>query len=109
MIAELLMVAGAMFTLLAAIGVIRFSDVLERAHALTKASILGLILVLLGAALAGTLGRATSDLVLIGALQLLTLPLATNLMSRAAYRAEGIANRIDAVDEYAERHPPPED
>ena len=49
-IGEVLVLVGAAFTLLAGIGTLRFSDVFARMHALGKASTLGLLLVLLGAA-----------------------------------------------------------
>ena len=49
-IGEMLALAGAVLTLLAAVGVVRFPDALTRMHALTKASTLGLTLVAVGAA-----------------------------------------------------------
>ena len=52
MIGEVLALAGALLTLLAAIGVVRFRDVLERMHAVTKASTVGLLFVLVGTAFA---------------------------------------------------------
>jgi multicomponent Na+:H+ antiporter subunit G len=102
-ISDALLLAGAVLTLLAAVGVVRFRDVLERAHALTKASTVGLLLVLVGAGTKGTIEVGGADLVLIGVLQLLTLPVAATMLARAAYRAEGIRNRIDTVDELADR------
>ena len=50
MIGELLALIGSILILLSALGVIRFADVLARLHALAKASTLGLLLVLTGAA-----------------------------------------------------------
>ena len=49
-VGQALVLLGCALTLLAAIGVLRFSDVFIRMHALTKASTLGLLLALLGAA-----------------------------------------------------------
>ena len=48
---EVLVLAGCALTFLSGIGVVRFSDVFIRMHALSKASTLGLLLALLGAAL----------------------------------------------------------
>lgn len=48
--AEAVALLGCVLTLLSGLGVLRFSDVLERSHALTKASTLGLVFVLLAAA-----------------------------------------------------------
>ena len=71
MIAEAMVLCGAVLILLAAVGVVRFDDVLTRMHALTKASTLGLLLVLIGAAIylrdqrlhvAGLAGAATAHL-----------------------------------------------
>ena len=45
MTGEVLALAGATLTLLAAVGVLRFRGVLARMHALTKASTLGVVLV----------------------------------------------------------------
>ena len=50
MIGEFLALAGATFVFLAAIGVVRFPDALSRMHALSKASTLGVLLILIGAA-----------------------------------------------------------
>ncbi len=99
MIAEALALLGAVFVLLAAIGVVRFDDVLTRMHALAKASTLGVLLMLAGAAVAlHHVGDVTS-VALAALAQLLTSPPASNMLSRATYLAEGIPERIDVVDE----------
>ena len=46
----MLALLGATLTLLAAVGVVRFPEVMARMHALTKASTLGVVLVLVGGA-----------------------------------------------------------
>ena len=89
MIGEVLALAGALLTLLAAIGVVRFRDVLERMHAVTKASTVGLLFVLAGTAFAVPAGDITT-LVLAGMSQLVTMPVGAFLIGRATYRAEGI-------------------
>jgi multicomponent Na+:H+ antiporter subunit G len=98
-----LALAGAALTLVAAIGVVRFPDVLARMHALTKASTVGVVLVLLGGAVTVTNLNAVTTLLLAAALQLLTMPVAANLMSRSTYMAAGITSHVDGVDELAER------
>jgi multicomponent Na+:H+ antiporter subunit G len=100
--AELLVLLGAVLTLLAGIGVVRFDDVFARMHALTKATTLGLLLVLLGAAIALHDPNDITSLVLAAVLQLLTSPVGTGLLGRAAYRAEGLSPRVDTVDQLAE-------
>jgi len=79
---------GAGFALLAAVGVLRLPDVFTRMQAATKASTLGIGCLLVGAALqladVAGLVRAAS----IGAFVLLTSPVASHVIARAAYIAE---------------------
>ena len=88
MIGQALLVVGALLTLLAAIGMVRFDDAFARMHALTKASTAGSLLVLLGAAIALSHPNDVTSLVLAAALQVLTSPVAANMVSRATYRTE---------------------
>jgi multicomponent Na+:H+ antiporter subunit G len=93
---EVLLFVGAVFTLFAAVGVVRFRDVFTRAHAFTAGSTLGLTIALIGAAAAQSeLGNRTT-LVLAVVLQLLTSPLSSNLLSRASYLATGTRDRVRA-------------
>ncbi len=101
MIGEVLVLVGAGFTLLAAVGVVRFRDVFARMHALSKASTLGLLLVLLGGMVSLRTANDVTFLALAGLLHLVTSPVGTNLISRATYYAEGITFGIDTVDELA--------
>jgi multicomponent Na+:H+ antiporter subunit G len=98
-IGEAVILLGCVLTLLAGIGVLRFRDVFERMHALTKASSAGLILVLVGAALLLPSINDVTTLALAAFLQVLTLPVAANLIASATYRAKNVALRIDTVDE----------
>jgi multicomponent Na+:H+ antiporter subunit G len=95
-IGEVIVFAGALLTLLAGVGVVRFGDVLARMHALTKASTLGMLLVLIGAAVSLDEANDITSLVLAAALHQLTSPVAANLLGRATYLAEGIDNRPGA-------------
>jgi multicomponent Na+:H+ antiporter subunit G len=100
-IAGALVLAGAVLTLLSAVGVVRFTDVFERSHALTKASTLGLVLVLAGAVIELDHPNDVTNLVLAGLLQVITMPVGARLMNGAVYRARGIPHRVDTVDELA--------
>jgi multicomponent Na+:H+ antiporter subunit G len=102
-IGELAMLVGSLLVLLAAIGVIRFRDVLERMHALAKASTLGVLLLLLGAAIILHDANDVTSLVLAAVLQTLASPPASNMLSRATYLAEDIPSRLDVIDEGVER------
>ena len=97
MIGELLALAGATLILLSAVGVVRFRDVLARLHALAKASTLGVLLVLGGAAVNLHDLNDITSVVLAAILHLLASPPAANMVSRAAFLTEGLP--IGAVDE----------
>jgi multicomponent Na+:H+ antiporter subunit G len=99
MTGEVIMLVGALLVLLAAIGVIRFDDVLARMHALAKASTLGVVLLLAGAAISLHHANDITSLVLAAVIQLLASPPAANLLSRATYRADHIPRRLDVIDE----------
>ena len=83
----ILWVAGSLFTLLAAIGLLRMPDVFTRMQASTKASTLGLGCLLLGAAL--QLGEFASLIRVfsIGAFILLTTSVSAHVIARASYIA----------------------
>jgi len=98
--------AGALFALLGAVGLLRMPDVFTRMQASTKASTLGLGCLLLGAALQmgdfGSLIRVAS----IGAFVLLTTPVAAHVIARAAYFADVPLWEGTVLDE-RRRHPDP--
>jgi multicomponent Na+:H+ antiporter subunit G len=101
-VAGVLMVVGAAWALIAAIGVVRFDDVYSRMHAATKAPTLGLVLVLAGAALRLGGGDALK-VALVGVLVFLTAPVGAHLIGRAVHRSPGDLHiRIDTVDELAD-------
>ncbi|CAN5536995.1 hypothetical protein BH10ACT1_BH10ACT1_38570 [soil metagenome] len=104
--AQVLMLVGAALILVSATGVVRFRDVLARMHSLSKASTLGLVLVLVGGGIG--LGHANdiTFVLLAGVLQVITSPVGANLISRATYRAAGITHRLDSLDELAEARRP---
>jgi multicomponent Na+:H+ antiporter subunit G len=88
-----------MLVLVSAVGVVRFGDVLARLHALAKASTLGILLILTGAAVNLRDLNDLTSVVLAGVLHLLASPPASNMVSRAAYLAEGLPG--DVLDERA--------
>jgi multicomponent Na+:H+ antiporter subunit G len=101
-VGEIALLAGALLILLAAVGVVRFSDALTRMHALSKASTLGVSIALIGAAVARTDINDITSLLFATVLQAATNPVSSTLLMQATYYAEGIANRVDTVDELAE-------
>ncbi|MDQ0317483.1 monovalent cation/H(+) antiporter subunit G [Amorphus orientalis] len=84
-LAYLLKAIGTTFLLIAAVGVVRLPDAFTRMHAATKAGTLGAGLVVLGSALplesAFSIGTAIVTLLFL----LLTVPLASHSLGRAAY------------------------
>jgi multicomponent Na+:H+ antiporter subunit G len=97
-IGELFALLGSILILLSAIGVVRLGDVLARLHALAKASTLGVLLVISGAAINLRDINDITSVVLAGILYLLASPPASNMVSRATYLVEGLPS--DAVDEH---------
>jgi len=98
-IASSIVLIGAVLILLASIGVVRFNDTLARTHALTKASVFGIVLVLAGAAFRVDDTRDAAALALTAVLQLLVTPVSGHLIGRAVYRSQNFAARLDTVDE----------
>jgi len=94
-IGEILALAGAVLVLLSAIGVVRFDDVLARLHALAKASTLGILLVLLGAAVNLHDLNDITSVVLAAVLHLFASPPASNMISRAAYLTSDLSSGTD--------------
>lgn len=90
---------GASFVLLAAIGVLRFTDVVTRMHAGTKPQVLGLMMTLLGLALTLRDAAVLGILVLAILFQLLTTPVASHMIGRAAFRSGQVPTDDLVVDE----------
>lgn len=84
---DYIMLIGAVFTLIAAIGLHRFDDVFARMHAAGKASTLGMGLLLLGAAVRLGDNGTWAKLAVAGTLALITIPAGVHLIARAAYRS----------------------
>lgn len=82
-VAMLLMTAGTMLLVVAALGVIRLRDPLQRMHSATKAGTLGAALLLIGTALSGAVDSGTGLWTIL--FLLLTLPIGAQLLGRASY------------------------
>jgi len=91
-IAGFLLIAGALMATIAAIGIVRFPDVLSRMHSATKPQTLGLLLILAGLGLRLQDLSDITVLVLIALFQLLTAPVSAHMVGRAAFRT-GLARR----------------
>jgi multicomponent Na+:H+ antiporter subunit G len=87
----LLVLGGSALALTAAIGVVRFGDTLSRMHAATKPQVLGLLLVLAGAAIRLRGNVDVGMLILAGLFTLITAPVVAQRVSQLAYREQKIA------------------
>lgn len=81
-----LLLLGSLLCLAAAVGLLRFPDLLTRMHAGTKPQVLGTLLVLLGLALRLREPLDIGMILLISLFQLLTVPVGSHMVGRAAYR-----------------------
>src|SRR3954454_18807558 len=84
-ISAVLLVVGALFMLLAGLGVLRLPDLFMRLQAATKASTLGVGCLLLGAAVHFQELGVTTRAVLVIAFFFLTAPVGAHVIARAAY------------------------
>lgn len=102
-IALILMLAGALVTLIASIGLERFPDVLSRMHAASKPQTLGLLLVLAGMAVAlGSFAGACLALLVMLA-QMATVPVSSTMLARATFRRGFVRGSGYVVDELSPR------
>lgn len=85
LLAGLLLLAGASFMFIAALGVVRMPDLLTRMHATTKAGVLGAGLMLAGVALYFAEAEVLARAIAIVGFTTLTAPVAAHAIGRAGY------------------------
>ncbi|HEX6148475.1 monovalent cation/H(+) antiporter subunit G [Nocardioides sp.] len=96
------LVLGALLTLVAAIGILRFPDVLTRMHSATKPQVLGLLVIVLGLGLRLREPATVGLLLMVAVFQLLTSPIASHMVGRASFRAGQVRRDLLVVDELTE-------
>lgn len=84
-LAWILTYTGAVFLLLAAVGIFRFPDLYSRMQAATKGATLGIALMLLGVAVYFDELGVTTRALLVIVFFFLTAPVAAHMLGRAAY------------------------
>ncbi|MET9710209.1 monovalent cation/H(+) antiporter subunit G [Nocardiopsis alba] len=106
--AILCLLAGSLLSFVAAVGLMRFPDLLSRMHTAAKPQILGMLLVLVGIGLrilpveeTGVFDFGT--LILVGLFQVVTVPVAGHIAARVGYRTGRIRRDLVVTDELAER------
>jgi multicomponent Na+:H+ antiporter subunit G len=105
-ISAVLVLGGSTLALTAAIGVLRFPDTLTRMHAASKPQVLGLLLVLAGAAVRLRGHIDVGMLILTGLFTVITAPVVANRVGQLAYREQNIRDDLlttDEMQEFAER------
>src|SRR6478609_405114 len=93
------MVVGALMSLGAAIGLLRFPDLMSRMHAATKPQVLGLFLLLAAIGLQLRTWWVWPVLVVAWIFQLLTVPVSAHMVGRAGYRTKHLHRELLTTDE----------
>jgi len=102
----LCLVVGALMSLAAAIGLLRFPDLLSRMHAATKPQVFGLLLLLAGLGLQLRSWAVAPLLLLAWLFQLLTVPVSAHMVGRAGYRTKHLRKETlteDDLDEVVQK------
>ncbi|CAM3376747.1 monovalent cation/H(+) antiporter subunit G [Mycobacterium frederiksbergense] len=97
-ITAVLVLSGSALALTAAIGVVRFPDTLSRMHAASKPQVLGLLLVLAGAAVRLSGHPDVGMIILAGLFTIFTAPVVANRVGQLAYREQNVRENIVADD-----------
>ena len=100
--AAVCLVIGALLALIAAIGILRFPDVLTRMHSATKPQVLGLLLILIGLGLRLRDPATIGLLAMVALFQLVTTPIGSHMVGRASFRAGQVRHDLLVVDELTE-------
>lgn len=102
-IAAVLIGGGLLLGLVSAIGLNRFDGVLMRIHAASKPQVLGLILVFTGVSLVVGSWALAGFLLVVLLAQMITVPVASVMVGRAAFRRGFIRGGDYAIDELSPR------
>jgi multicomponent Na+:H+ antiporter subunit G len=90
---------GALLSVAAGIGLIRFPDALSRLHAATKPQILGLLFIVAAVALDARSWSTLLALAPVMVFQMLTAPISAHMVGRAGYRTGNFRADLLVVDE----------
>jgi multicomponent Na+:H+ antiporter subunit G len=101
-VSAVLVLGGSALALTAAIGIVRFPDTLSRMHAASKPQVLGLLLVLAGAAIRLRGHPDVGMIVLTGIFTLITAPVVAQRVGQLAYQEHNVRDDLMTVDEIRE-------
>lgn len=93
-VTSVFVLGGSTLALTAAIGVVRFPDTLTRMHAATKPQVLGLLLVLIGAAIRLRGNVDVGMVILTGLFTVITAPVVANRVGQLAYREQDVDGEL---------------
>ncbi len=102
LVSAVFMIVGAIMSLGAAIGLLRFPDLLSRMHAATKPQVLGLFLLLAAIGLQMRTWWVWPVLVVAWIFQLLTVPVSAHMVGRAGYRTKHLHRELLTSDDLEE-------
>ncbi len=100
-IAAILLILGALFMLISAIGMLRLPDIYLRTHAATKAPSLGLLLMVTGLAVYFGEWWPAVEAFLISLFIFITLPIGTHMIALVAHIMKTPQSDKTALDELA--------
>lgn len=94
-----LIALGAFLGFVAAVGLLRLPDSLNRMHASSKPQSLGVVIICIGLSLILRDPAAWSMLAVVSMMQLLTTPTASQMISRSVFRTRQYRRELQVVDE----------
>lgn len=101
-IVGILLILGALMSLAATVGLLRFPDLLSRMHAATKPQVLGLFFLLTALAIQIRSLEVLPLLLIAWIFQLLTSPVSAHMVGRAGYRARRLRKDLLSSDDLSE-------
>jgi multicomponent Na+:H+ antiporter subunit G len=100
---SVLMLAGALIVLLAAVGLHRFDDTFARMHAAGKSTTMGLGLVLVGSAIRTGDASTWGTFAVVFILAVVTIPAGVHVIARSSFRSGGVLAKQTILDEASRR------
>jgi multicomponent Na+:H+ antiporter subunit G len=98
-VSAVFMIVGAVMSLGAAVGLLRFPDLMSRMHAATKPQVLGLFLLLASVGLQLQTWWVWPVLFVAWIFQVLTVPVSAHMVGRAGYRTKHLHKEFLTTDE----------
>ena len=102
----ILLLLGSALSFAAGVGLVRFPDLLSRMHTAAKPQVMGLVLISVGLGLRLFPDPRVGFLFLVVLFQILTVPVASHIAARVAYRTGRVRRDLIGVDELEEQLEP---